>query len=282
MKMKNILPILIIASISLACVCGGGQPSVTPTPPTPQSFYYEIIFIGESNSGGIGINTSATSGELAPNSKVQILNNTTRVFEDLDIGTNNLIGHDGLFCCSTHGWELQLANRVSVDATLFGDSVYLVKTGQGGTQAYHWQYLIPPADSAANNLYIGRFFSRSRKADSLLSGKSIRKVLFCSLGINDMNAGVSNDTFKAQMVRNINLWRVITKETTPVILTKFSGSTILRYNNSIDSIANNLGLSKVYTIDGSGSMGDPYHWNYSGLKDVADRFIDVLKNTITW
>lgn len=283
MKTTKIITLFIGALICMACICSGGQPTATPTPSTPRNYYYEIIFIGESNSGGLGLNTSATSGELAPNRHVQILNNTSRVFEDLDVGTNNLIGHGGLTCCSTHGWEIQVTNRIVADSSFFGDTVYLVKTGQGGTQAYHWQYSTPPADSAANNLYIGKFFSRSRRADSLLVGKTIRKVIFCSLGINDMNAGnVSNDTFKAQMVRNINLWRVITKETTPIVLTKFGGSTILRYNNSIDSIANSMGLTKIYTVDGSGSMGDFYHWNYSGLKSVADRLMDVLKNTITY
>lgn len=280
--MKKYKPILFIflAFLFMACVCGGGQPTVTPTPPTSNNYYYEIILLGESNSGGLGLNTSATVDELASNRHVQILNNTSRVFEDLDVGTNNLIGHDGLTCCSTHGFEIQITNRIIANSSFYGDTVYLLKAGQGGTQAYHWSYYTPPSDSAANNLYVGKFFSRSRRVDSLLTGKTIRKIIFCSLGINDMIAGnVSNDTFKNIMIRNVNLWRIITRETTPVVFTKFgSANNLDRFNNSLDSIANSLGLTNVYTVSGSGaSMGDAYHWNYFGLKTIADRLMDKLE-----
>lgn len=52
-----------------------------------------FVFTGESNSGGVAPNSEATAEELASTSSVQILNNTTLKFEDLDIGTNNLLDH---------------------------------------------------------------------------------------------------------------------------------------------------------------------------------------------
>lgn len=90
--MKKLYPILFVflAFTFMACVCGGGQPTVTPTPPTSNNYYYEIILLGESNSGGLGLNTSATVDEIASNRHVQILNNTSRVFEDLDVGSNKV------------------------------------------------------------------------------------------------------------------------------------------------------------------------------------------------
>src|SRR5689334_9823752 len=57
-----------------------------------------FVFAGESNSGGIALNSDATETELAPRSSVQIMNlySGTFAFETLDIGFNNLVDHAGL------------------------------------------------------------------------------------------------------------------------------------------------------------------------------------------
>lgn len=92
-----------------------------------------VIINGESNSGGYALNSEALSSELLPRSAVQILDNTgLATWQDLDIGTNNLVGHSGLSNGSTHGFELELANRAETDS-FYNEPVYLVKTGQGGS-----------------------------------------------------------------------------------------------------------------------------------------------------
>ncbi|MBL8182439.1 MAG: InlB B-repeat-containing protein, partial [Blastocatellia bacterium] len=97
----------------------GADPDIVPL----------VIITGESNSGGYAVNADATPTELSARPGVQILNNNTLLFEDLDIGTNNLIGHAGLSENATHGFELGLAN--SVAASEWPNSpVYLVKAGQ--------------------------------------------------------------------------------------------------------------------------------------------------------
>jgi hypothetical protein len=71
-----------------------------------------IIFNGESNSGGYAANTPATTAELAPTEAIKILNNVTMKFEALQVGANNLLGHDRLtdYSATHHGLELGLAN----------------------------------------------------------------------------------------------------------------------------------------------------------------------------
>lgn len=279
MQMKAIISVLSSTLISLACICGGGGP-VTPAVPS-NAYKYMFIFTGESNSGGMALNTSAMTDELAPQSQIQILNNSSLSFESLDIGTNNNIGHFGLNCCTTHGFELQLANRVKENPSLYGDTVYLVKTGQGGSSAASWNILCGAyCDSTAN--YFGKFYTRVTSANTLLVNKKIRKVIIMSIGINDIIAGTNNDSFRVQVVRNINRFRVVTRDTTtPIIMTKFFG-TVTKYNNTIDSIANNSGLSRVYTVDGSGAGTlDAYHWNYDGLKTITDRILTVF-NTLNF
>lgn len=275
MKKTFFISILISAIISMACVCGGGQP--TPITPTANDYKYFFIFAGESNSGGMALNSSATSDELLPQSQVQILNNNTYVFEDLDIGTNNLIGHTGLSNGTLHGWELQLANRVKANSAFYGDTVFLVKTGQGGSQANNWRILCGAyCDSTSYLTYFGYFYNRVTKADSMLQAKRLRKVIFMSIGINDQLGGTNVDSFKVEMVRNIRNFRVVTRDTTPIILTKFFG-TVTRFDNAIDSIANHMGLARVYTVDGNAPLIDTYHWNYTGMKTIADRLLDKLE-----
>lgn len=97
-----------------------------------------IIIVGESNSGGYALNSELSSSELLARPAVQILNNNTLVFEDLQIGVNNLIGHSGLSNGPTHGMESGLANSIESGLNWGVDQIHLVKTGQGGSQVSQW------------------------------------------------------------------------------------------------------------------------------------------------
>ena len=272
MKKTILISLFLSAVISLSCVCGGGQPIVAPTTPTDTSNYtYMFIFTGESNSGGETPNTSATPAELAPRSNVQILNNSSFVFEDLDIGTNNTIDHFGITCCTKHGWELQLANRTDSLKSLYGDSVYLVKTGQGGSRLSQW--------SNKAGTYFSKFRQRVDTAEHYLSNRNVKKIIILSLGINDMiwdNGSITNDSFRVQMIRHINNLRSVTGGNTPVVMTKFFGE-FTRMNNAIDSVA--MAMDSVYTIDTTGApTQDTAHWNYVGYKEIANRILAKIED----
>ena len=273
MKKIILISLLFSAVISLSCVCGGGKPAVatTPQPTDTTNYTYMFIFTGESNSGGETPNTSATPAELAPRSNVQILNNSSFVFEDLDIGTNNTIDHFGITCCTKHGWELQLANRTDSLKSLYGDSVFLVKTGQGGSRLSQW--------SDKSGTSFSKFRQRVDTAEQYLSNRNVKKVIILSLGINDMiwdNGSITNDSFRVQMIRHINNLRSVTGGNTPVVMTKFFGE-FTRMNNAIDSVA--MAMDSVYTIDTTGApTQDTAHWNYSGYKEIANRILAKIED----
>jgi len=278
LNMKRNLIYILLAALFMSCICAGGRPNVEPAP--VNNYKYMFIFNGESNSGGQALNTPASVSELSPKYHVQILNNNTMSFEDLHIGVNNTIGHTGIACCTMHGWELELANRTALNTSFYGDTVYLVKTGQGGSKLQDWNVVCGAyCDTSLN--YIGYPYYRIRKADSLLSGQNIRKVIFLSIGINDLINNTNNDSVRIQMARHIGTLRAITRENTPVVITKF-WSEKNRYNNVIDSVANNMGLTRVYTVEGTAELGDQYHWNYNGMKTIATRLFQVVENNITW
>jgi len=274
--MRNIIYIS-LAILFMSCICGGGKPTINPVYPTHK---YLFIFNGESNSGGQALNSEASPSELGIKSNVQILNNTTFAFEELNIGVNNTIGHTGISCCTMHGWELQLANRTAANTGFYGDTAFLVKTGPGGSKLQDCDVVCGAyCDTSLN--YIGYPYERIRKADSLLSNYNVRKVIFLSIGINDILNDTNNDSVRVKMTRHITTMRAITRENTPVIITKFWPEKN-RYNSAIDSVANYMGLSKVYTVDGTAELGDQYHWNYAGMKTIADRILYIVENIITW
>lgn len=265
--MKKIVTLFILSVLLMSCDC---YISTTPNNPISLAPYrFLFIFNGESNSGGWGDNSDALSNELLPQKQVQILNNNTFAVEDLDIGTNNSLDHFNMVA-NKHGWELELSNLVTAEPAYFGDTVLLVKTGQGGSIVSEW------IDTTGT--YFSKFKNRIRTMRSLRPG-TYQPVIFVSIGLNDLyGAHTNNDTFRVRMVRHIQNMRSIIGSDCPVIMTKFF-SPKTAYNNTIDSIAYSSGLSSVYTIDGDNTsiMADGSHWSYSGLKVITNRFITQLK-----
>lgn len=233
-----------------------------------------VVFIAESNSGGLAPNTSATSPELASRSVVQLLNNYSLLFENLDIGTNNLYLHKGLesYYGISHGWELQLANRVA-DGDL-PNPTYLVKAGQGGTVIQQWS----PGGTFEGIYPLDTFYKRMDSAISKvqsLTGKTARPVIFYTQGINDIIAGTSVATWKDSTINSINRIRTRYGQV-PVFMTNFYMSGRTTYNTAISEIA--AAMTNVYVIDtnGAGETGDNNHWNYAGMKLIVDRMIDAM------
>jgi hypothetical protein len=82
----------LVAMLATALTVAGGAEQTSPPRPLV------IVFAGESNSGGLALNKSATPSELAPQPSVQGMNLTNGrfSFEDLQIGVNNLQKHGAL------------------------------------------------------------------------------------------------------------------------------------------------------------------------------------------
>lgn len=96
------------------------------------------MFSGESNSGGRALNSDLNTFEKSAKPYLQILNNQTFLFEDLQIGVNNLIDHYGMpayITTTEHSWENGLVKKIE-DSTI--TDKWLVKTGQGASTIAQW------------------------------------------------------------------------------------------------------------------------------------------------
>jgi trimeric autotransporter adhesin len=255
---------------------GVGPVSATATA-TPLSIgTLAFVITGESNSGGIGLNSEATSGELASRSAVQIMNLTSGdfLFENLDIGTNNLRDHSGLeaYYDSSHGFELQLANSTEGNAFPDQPQVYLTKTGHGGSQISQWNI---------GGAYWTKFLQRTAAAKTQLP-EDRQWVVWLSLGINDAIAGVATSTWKTAMVAHINKIKADLPGSI-IIMTEFqamsSGSGYPTYNAVMDEIA--AEEADVFAINTTGAaLRDGNHWSYAGLKTVTTGLVSVTKNVL--
>jgi trimeric autotransporter adhesin len=262
--------------VSAVNSAGNGIPSIV-TFATPSSIdTIAFVITGESNSGGIGLNSAATAGEVAPRSSVQILELTSGnfLFENLDIGTNNLRDHAGLsgYYDTSHGFELGLANSVEAHAFPDNPQVYLVKTGQGGSQISQW---------AVGGTYWTKFLQRTLAAKTQLD-EDRKWVVWMSLGINDAIAGTNLITWKNAMIAHINK----IKDDLPgaiIILTQFQSMTnqsgYATYNAIMSDIASEE--ANVYVVDSTGAgLNDGNHWNYAGLKTVASGMVTITKDVL--
>lgn len=254
--------------------------------PTEQTYSapWLIIFNGESNSGGMAPNTSALANELDPQAKTKILNNINFTLEQLDIGSNNLLLHVGLenYDSSSHGFELGISDRINTDAT-FKDTAYLCKTGIGGSRISQWL-----VRTKINNIYypeLDYFYTFSNRVNRIKNildstGLNYRTAIFLSIGINDALASTNVDSFHNRMINHINYMRLITGSQTPVVITKFTSvayPSISIYNAEIDEITTEL--DDVYSVNSTPNMSnDGLHWNYSEMKIMANRMMDILKN----
>jgi len=252
----------VFRKLAVACLALAALVVTGAAPPPPRLL---VIVTGESNSGGYAVNADATPEEVAPRPAVQILDNTTLAFQPLDIGTNNLIGHDRLDPSATHGIELELANRVE---RLPADSqpVYLVKTGQGGSTIGQW---------APDGKYFDTFRTRVAAAKKLLADRPLLPVIFFSLGINDAIAKTPVARWKQDVKDHLARLRQEVAGDPPIVMTRFMPR-YEAFNAAIAEICSEMqGVYSVETRDAA--LRDDNHWSYAGMKVVAGRMIDVLE-----
>lgn len=227
---------------------------------------YLIVAFGESNSGGVANNAHAASWEVAARPELRMWNVTTGVFEDLDIGTNNNLDHNGL-TSATHGWELGLANRIRQG--YFDRPVYYLQTGQGSSDVSEW---------AVNHPFWITFLTRVAAVKAAIS--RFQPVVWISLGINDAVIGTPTATFKAGLID------IIARIKALLPLAKIYMTTL----PPVDAlhIANSVAIQEVAAADPTNlrvidvlnpvalPMGDTYHWNYIGQRRLAARFVEAM------
>lgn len=230
-----------------------------------------IIITGESNAAGFALNAEATAAELAAQVNVKILNNTTLLFEDLDVGTNANIGM-GLDN-TTHGLEIGIAN--AEDAGRFGafDPIYLVKTGQSGSRIADWNVGAPNWTA---------FLNRLNGAVSALGSQGIypTPVVFYSQGINDSIAGMAAADWKAATIAHLAKLRAQLGSATRIVMTKLpvgagGATTITDYNSAMQEIALSDPNTKVIDV-ADAALRDSAHWNAAGMRVLAERLIDEM------
>jgi len=85
------------------------------------------LLTGQSNAGGRGLNSEATSGELEPQPQFKIWSKINSQFENLDIPANNLSINS-----TFHGIELGLA--LNFNTYYPGETGYLIKWGVDSTE----------------------------------------------------------------------------------------------------------------------------------------------------
>lgn len=226
-----------------------------------------FIFTGESNSGGYALNTSASAPELAARSSVQILNNTSLLFENLDIGTNNLLDHNGLDPSLTHGWELELSNLVEAN-TFSVSQVHLVKTGQGASRISEW---------ADPSTYWTKF--KDRVDAALVIDPTFVPVIFYSQGINDAINGTNITTWKNNTIAHFAKIRTRYGANIPIIWPKLM-SAYATYNTAIDEVV--AVTSFCWSVETTDlSLRDANHWDYAGMKTMTQRMITKLLENYT-
>ena len=242
------------------------QSSVNAAPCSSDNILF--ILAGESNSGGRALNTELNSLELGTRDSLKILNNDSFQFESLKVGTNNLLDHFTLINGTTHGLEVALANRIK-QQPFYNKISYLTKTGQGKSLITDWD---------SSGVYYKTLVTRTRVARQILAttNLSYKTVILYSQGINDLLAGVSGTSWKANTKKHFQNLRNELGSNTLIVLTKFMPQ-YSGYNGLIDEICNEL--PNTYAVEtGDAGLSDDKHWNASGLKLIGERMMNIVEH----
>ena len=237
-----------------------------PTASTKTQTIKVVYTIGESNSGGEALNSSASANEIDTDRSILKWDNlaNNKVYP-LDIGFNQNLGHTGFTDALSHGIELQMQNRKDK----LGPVSFLVKCGHGGSVIAEW---------GVEGAYWQAFLTRSAGLNALLTNYGIipENYVFISFGINDAIAGTNTSSWYTDTLEWIN--RIIT-ELSPVKLgiTKFTENTTAKADINIQIGNLVTTVTDLELIDGSSySMIDTNHWDYAGMKNLADDFCDLI------
>lgn len=234
-----------------------------------------FVITGESNSGGVGRNSSATEKERMPRPCVQIMNLTNGKFgfENLQLGVNNLRDHFGFKenqYAIYHGFENELANAVEAGAFPKQKQVYLIKTGHGGSRISQWAKDNPSG-------YWKKFVQRTDAAKKQLSGNP-QWVIWFSLGINDAIAKTPVEKWQEETRTHLKKIKTELPDCI-IVMTQFESMGFPKFNAAIAEIAKDE--PNVFSIHSKeADLVDIYHWSYAGLKTITQRMIVVTQKEI--
>ncbi|MFA9212946.1 MAG: sialate O-acetylesterase [Candidatus Methylacidiphilales bacterium] len=227
-----------------------------------------IILTGESNSGGLAYNSEASVIEKTINPKLKYLNNTSLIFADYDI-QKSMIGHVGYTqpIGTFHGWDLEISNLTKTNY-FKNREVFIVKTGQGGSRISQW---------AVGASYETTFNTRVNAAKALIN-KPHDTIILYTQGINDIANGYPSATWKTDTKNRINSIKTFIPKS-PIVITLFeTPMPYTAYNYAMYEIANEI--KGIYIQSTKGlitNSGDVAHWNYSSMKILAKKMLDIFK-----
>lgn len=229
-----------------------------------------ILMHGESNAHGEALNSDAQSWELASGrGELQILNNTSMLFESLDVGTNN-----GGADATKHSWELGLANGLRL-----GDlpgPVYCVKAAQSGSRIAEW---------SVNNAtgYWSRLLAKVRAAELELGTTDINWVVWNASSVNEQRDAISATNYKSLQISHFQKLRKRLGTSTPIIMlrppTGFAEYDSA-YETAITAIVAELPHTYAIASTGLPVAGDNIHWNYLGTKRAAQLFVEKTQELL--
>ena len=237
-----------------------------------------LLITGQSNSDGRGLNSAATTAELAVQNRVKIYNTSSNMWEQLDIGTND---NNQAGLGTYHGIELGLANAVRGGRLNAFDTVYIIKYAVGATAiAEHL-----PEGSVYETFY------NDYVIEGINALVSEGKRPFVSLnyfqGEKDAGDNALTDAFPKKFKSLIELWRdnlgdglsfsvsEILEGTGYTAASGYYNDTLI--NNVFRNYAARDNRLTVTVLNSGGlSTDDNLHLNYIGLKDLADLWIDNI------
>lgn len=254
-----------------------------------------FVIFGESNSGGLGFNSDLTTAEVAPRPSVQIWNNNTSVFETLDIGTNNNLGHFNLTGVvaapdvapntqdkTRHGWEAAIAD--SAERGDWGlDPVYLVKCGQGGSTVEQWAVGHTSGFWASMVARVTGAITTLREADY-----EVDVYALCTIGINDHIAGTTPTAYRTGLLDLLERVRTLVRDLcgvpqVPITFTTLP-TTAPKSRASYNAVLNTIAASDAYffLVDTASAplMSDLNHWTTGGMKRIGEQMITVHRDRV--
>src|SRR6478735_900576 len=256
--------------MSLQTIISQMVKNTAPIVVSPTSYNPLFIMTGESNTGGIAPNGDLLSWETSPRSSISILNNSSLLFQDLAIGTNNLIQHYGLTDNTTHSWENGFAYSIE-RGYISKRQIKLVKAGQGGSKIADWD--VGATSYLGQNLW--QIFQNRYNA-AMAIDPTFTPYIFYQQGINDSIAGTNITTWKTKTLAHWDKIRALVGANTPIFVAKFM-TAYATYNTAIDEIV--AQRSYIYTIDSDSEtlLGDGNHYTTTGQKNIAFKFINKLR-----
>ncbi|MBC7515548.1 MAG: hypothetical protein H7237_03795 [Alkalinema sp. FL-bin-369] len=237
---------------------------------------YLFVLAGESNSGGMALNSTLTSDQLLAQNHLKIWNNTTSTFQPLQIGTNNLISHTGLTDNIQHGIERGIAREVL--EVLQYPEAYMVKAGQGSSKIADWS-----VGNATN--YLSILTTRYNAARTVLvnAGFTVRPVLVWFQGINDAIGGTATATWRTATQAHFTQIRSLMGASTPIFMplimpTNASYIAINTEINTIDSADTNMWALPTSNI--TENPANTGHYTANGYLRIARAFVDSFRNSL--